>query len=219
MIDISNINFHYPKSDFKLNIGKLKIDKGSKTAFIGPSGFGKTTVLNLMAGILLPDDGQVLVDGISVNQLNEGQRRDFRIRNIGFVFQDFRLIPYLTVLDNILLPFRINKVLKIDNTCIESAHCLAKDLGIESKLKKHPAKLSHGERQRVAICRALINNPQIILADEPTGNLDPENKRKIMNILFNYVQKYESTLVTVTHDHEMLNGFNKTINFINFQKS
>ncbi len=219
MIELSDIRFQYPKSDFKLLIDKLNFRKGSKTAIIGPSGFGKTTALNLLAGILLPNSGEIKVEDTLVTNLSEKERRNFRIQNIGFVFQDFRLIPYLNILDNILLPFRINRVLCIENETINIAHDLAKNLGIEDKLKKYPAKLSHGERQRVAICRALINKPPVILADEPTGNLDPENKEKIMGILFDYVQKHESTLITVTHDHDMLKGFSNTINFANFQKN
>ena len=219
MIELSNIHFQYPESDFKLKIDKLHFDSGSKTAIIGPSGFGKTTMLNLLAGILLPDSGEIKLDEILVNDLSEKERRNFRIQKIGFVFQDFRLIPYLNILDNILLPYRINSILKIENNTINSARKLAEDLSIGDKLRKYPAKLSHGERQRVAICRALMNKPPVILADEPTGNLDPENKRKIMEILFDYVQKYNSTLITVTHDHEMLKGFNNTINFSNFQKN
>jgi putative ABC transport system ATP-binding protein len=124
----------------------------------------------------------------------------------------------LNVLDNILLPYRINSTLKIETDTIDSASKLAKDLGIEDKLRKYPSKLSHGERQRVAICRALMTKPLVILADEPTGNLDPENKTKIMEILFDYVQQYQSTLITVTHDYQMLKGFNHTINFTDFQK-
>ena len=219
MIEISNIHFQYPKSDFKLQMDRLKIDRGSKTAIIGPSGFGKTTLLNLLAGILVPDEGQIQLDGVMVNNLSENERRNFRIRKIGFVFQDFRLIPYLNVLDNILLPYRINNNLKMNKETIHSANNMANELSIFNKLKKYPANLSHGERQRVAICRALVNTPQIIMADEPTGNLDPENKRKIMNILFDYVQKFGSTLITVTHDHEMLKGFSNTIDFARFQNN
>lgn len=219
MIELSNIQFGYPKSNFKLHINNLDIDKGSKTAIIGPSGFGKTTLLNLLAGIFLPDSGDIRVKDTQVNILTEKERRNFRIQNIGFVFQDFRLIPYLNILDNILLPYRINNILTIDDETKNSACKLAEDLSIGDKLRKYPAKLSHGERQRVAICRALINKPALILADEPTGNLDPENKRKIMKILFDYVELYKATLITVTHDHEMLKGFNNTINFADFQKN
>jgi len=117
------------------------------------------------------------------------------------------------VLDNILLPYRINKSLQITNEVKETANNLAVSLSIENKLGIHPSKLSHGERQRVAICRALLNKPSIILADEPTGNLDPANKSHIMEILFDYVKKYNSTLITVTHDHDLLKGFDKVIDF------
>jgi putative ABC transport system ATP-binding protein len=219
MIELSDIHFHYPKSDFKLQIDKLLFEKGSKTAIIGPSGFGKTTLLNLLAGILLPDSGSIRVEDKLVNDLSDKERRNFRIQKIGFVFQDFRLVPYLNILDNILLPFRINNTLKINSDTLEAAQSLSKDLGIAHKLKKHPTKLSHGERQRVAICRALINKPQVILADEPTGNLDPDNKIRIMSILFNYVEQYASTLIAVTHDHNMLKGFGNTVDFANFQRT
>lgn len=219
MIELYDIRFHYPESDFKLHIHDLRFGQGSKTAIIGPSGFGKTTMLNLLAGILLPDSGNVKVKDIMVNKLSEKERRNFRIQKIGFVFQDFRLIPYLNILDNILLPYRINSILKIEQNTISEAHSLAGDLRIEDKLKKYPAKLSHGERQRVAICRALMTKPPVILADEPTGNLDPENKQNIMEILFDYVQKYKSTLITVTHDYEMLKGFSNIFDFADFQKN
>jgi len=219
MIKISDIYFQYPGSDFTLQIGNLSIASGDKTAVIGPSGFGKTTLLNLLAGILLPDSGKISVNDKLLNQMTETERRNFRIRNIGFVFQDFRLIPYLNIIDNILLPFRINSILKMENEKVLDAINLAGDMGLEKKLKKYPAKLSHGERQRVAICRALVNNPSIILADEPTGNLDPQNKQKIMGILFEYVRKNSATLITVTHDQQMLEGFTDIIDFINFQEA
>lgn len=219
MIELSDIHFTYPQSDFRLNIQKLQIARGNKTAVIGPSGFGKTTLLNLLAGILLPDSGDIKVAGKSLSQLSEKARRNFRIRNIGFVFQDFRLIPYLNILDNMLLPFRINSISKMDAYSRQSAIRLATDLGLEAKLKNYPAKLSHGERQRVAICRALVNSPPVILADEPTGNLDPENKEKIMEILFDYVRQQQATLITVTHDMHMLKGFEQTIDFTHVQNS
>ncbi len=218
MISLKDIYFTYPDSDFKLNINNLTFEKGSKTAIIGTSGFGKTTMLNLIAGISLPENGEVNIDHSTINFLNDSARRDFRIRNIGFIFQDFKLIPYLNIMDNILLPFRINSIIKIKKETKDRVHDITKELGIFNKLKKYPSKLSHGEKQRVAICRALLNNPSIILADEPTGNLDPENKRKIMDILFKAVSKYDATLIVVTHDYDMLSGFEKTIDFKELQK-
>ncbi len=217
MIQLRDIEFRYPQSEFKLEIDSLDFKQASKTAIIGPSGFGKTTMLNLLAGILLPEKGEVLVFNELVNKLGEKQRRNFRIQNIGFVFQDFRLVPYLDVLDNILLPFQINSILKPDKNSVAHARELATELGIGKLIRKYPAKLSHGERQRVAIARALVNEPKIILADEPTGNLDPENKIHIKNMLFKAVEKFGTTLITVSHDHEMLEGFDKVIDFKNYR--
>ena len=217
MIQLKEIEFRYPQSDFKLEIDLLCFEKGSKTAIIGPSGFGKTTTLNLLAGILIPEKGEVAISNKVVHKLGENQRRNFRIQNIGFVFQDFRLVPYLSVLDNILLPFQINTVLKPSKNSVFLAKELANELGIGKLMKKYPAKLSHGERQRVAIARALVNEPKVLLADEPTGNLDPENKTHIKDILFESIEKYNATLITVTHDHEMLDGFDQVIDFKNYK--
>jgi putative ABC transport system ATP-binding protein len=216
MIKINNIKYSYPNSDFHLNVEELTINDKRKTAVIGPSGFGKTTMLNLIAGILVPDIGSVNVNDETISNFTEKERRDYRISEIGFVFQDFKLLEYLTVLDNILLPYRINSVMELDKDVKTNAINLAKEMSIDDKLGKHPSKLSHGERQRVAICRALLNDPKIILADEPTGNLDPANKKHIVDILFNYVDKYDSTLITVTHDHELLKGFDEVIDFKDF---
>lgn len=213
MIQLENIQFQYPHSDFILKIDQMSFAKGSKTAVIGPSGFGKTTMLNMIAGILIPDNGLVRIGNTIINEASDTERRNYRIRNIGFVFQDFRLIPYLTVLDNILLPFKINSYLKPKSDSISKAKVLAADLKIDQLVKKYPAELSHGERQRVAIARALINNPKIILADEPTGNLDPANKVHIKDLLFEAIEKFDATLITVTHDHEMLKGYDKVIDF------
>lgn len=218
MIQLKDIQFHYPQSDFNLGIDDLAFSEGSKSAIIGPSGFGKTTMLNIIAGILIPDKGKVIVNQETVNLLNDKDRRRYRIQNIGFIFQDFRLVPYLNVLDNILLPFRINNALKADAEAIGRSTDIAEDLNIGKLIRKYPAKLSHGERQRVAIARALVNQPKLLLADEPTGNLDPANKIHIKNILFDIVQKQKTTLITVTHDHEMLEGFDKVIDFKNLEK-
>ena len=219
MIQLKKIQFSYPQSDFDLSINDLTFTEGSKTAVIGPSGFGKTTMLNLIAGILLPDKGEVIVNKASLNSQSDKERRNYRIQNIGFIFQDFRLVPYLNVLDNILLPFRINSVIKPEADTTSRAKRISDELNIGKLIKKYPAKLSHGERQRVAIARALINKPKVLLADEPTGNLDPANKLQIKDILFNVVGNYKTTLITVTHDHEMLEGFDNVIDFKNFKTS
>lgn len=213
MIKLANIDFTYPNSEFRLNITELKFERGTKSAIIGPSGFGKTTLLNLISGISIPQTGTVIINEKKVNDFSDADRRAFRLLNIGFIFQDFKLLDYLRVMDNILLPFRINKVLKLNSKHKQRAKEIASLLSIQDKLTKYPDKLSQGERQRVAICRALLNDPPIILADEPTGNLDPENKQKIINILFEYVSGKGSSLITVTHDHELLKGFDQVIDF------
>jgi len=218
MVALENVFFQYPDAEFRLNIDNLSFEQGSKSAIIGTSGFGKTTMLNIIAGIITPQEGTVKVNDQIINKLEDSERRNFRIQRIGFIFQDFKLIPYLNVMDNILLPYRINSSISMNNETLQSAVSIAEELGIKDKMKKYPSKLSQGERQRVAICRALLNRPSLILADEPTGNLDPENKKKIMDILFDSVEKFKATLITVTHDHDMLRGFDRTIDFKNFQE-
>jgi len=218
MVALENVFFQYPDAEFRLNIDNLSFKQGSKTAIIGTSGYGKTTMLNIIAGIITPQKGSVKVNDQIINKLEDAERRNFRIQRIGFIFQDFKLIPYLNVMDNILLPYRINSSISMNNETLQSAVSIAEELGIKDKMKKYPSKLSQGERQRVAICRALLNRPSLILADEPTGNLDPENKKKIMDILFDSVDKFKATLITVTHDHDMLRGFDRTIDFKNFQE-
>ncbi len=216
MIKIENLEFHYDAGDFRLLIPELTVPQAEKTAFIGPSGSGKTTLLNLVAGIFLPRAGMVTVDAFIVSKLNDSERRNFRIQNIGFVFQDFELIDYLNVLDNILHPYRITGALTLDMDVRARAVQLAEEMGIADKLKRHPGDLSQGEKQRVAICRSLLPSPKVVLADEATGNLDPANKTKILDLLFRSVEAHGATLLAVTHDHELLSRFNRVIDFQDF---
>ena len=217
MIKIQNLDFRYPDNGFQLTIPELDVSTGEKLAVIGPSGTGKTTLLNLIAGILSPDSGIVNVSEVEVNKLDDAKRRNFRINEIGFVFQDFELIDYLNVMDNILHPYRITDSLKLKTETRDRAMTLADNMGILNKLKSYPDNLSQGEKQRTAICRALLPEPKLILADEATGNLDPENKIRILDLLFSFVEIHETTLLAVTHDHDLLPRFNRTINFQDFQ--
>jgi len=217
MISISNLEFKYPKGEFRLSIPEFTATDSEKVAVIGPSGSGKTTLLNLIAGILAPVSGTVVLDDLTVNHLNDAGRRDYRITHIGFVFQDFELLDYLNVLDNILHPFRITGALKLNKGVTERAVKLARDMGIDDKLNRHPNNLSQGEKQRAAICRALLPQPKLLLADEPTGNLDPENKIRILDLLFRSVGEKGTTLLAVTHDHELLKRFDRVVNFNNFR--
>jgi putative ABC transport system ATP-binding protein len=217
MIYIQDLKFHYPNGEFRLNIPDFQVSGGGKVAVIGPSGSGKTTLLNLIAGIITPLKGTVGVGDTQVSALGDRERRDFRISSIGFVFQDFELLDYLNVFDNVLHPYRITGALKLDKAVRTRAETLTQDMGIGDKLKRNPNDLSHGEKQRVAICRALLPQPRLILADEATGNLDPDNKTLILDLLFSAVSDHDATLLAVTHDHELLKRFDRVVDFQEFQ--
>ena len=216
MIRIEELRFAYGEGDFRLEIPVLHVPRGQSTAFIGPSGSGKTTLLNLIAGIVTPEGGNVTTQGVEVSGLSDAGRRDFRVTRLGLVFQEFELLEYLSVLDNILLPYRINASLKLDGTVRDRARSLAAQVGIADKLGRYPHRLSQGERQRVAVCRAMLPGPSLILADEPTGNLDPANKGKVLDILFEQARATDATLVTVTHDTELLPRFERVVDFREF---
>ena len=216
MIHIQDLSFHYPAGEFRLSVDDFSVNRGEKVAVIGPSGSGKTTLLNLIAGIFTPEQGSVMVDEVRVTELNDSGRRDFRITNIGFVFQDFELLDYLNVLDNILHPYRITRALDLKKEVKERAKTLAAEMGIGDKLKRNANDLSQGEKQRAAICRSLLSRPKLILSDEATGNLDPENKTIILGLLFRAVDEQNATLLAVTHDYELLKRFDRVVDFGNF---
>ena len=218
MIRIEDLGFSYGESDFRLRIPLLEVPRATSVAFIGPSGSGKTTLLNLLAGIVLPRSGRIETAEVEVSALGEGERRDFRAARVGLVFQEFELLPYLSVLDNILLPYRVNRSLRLDGEVRERAAFLAGQVGITDKLRRHPDRLSQGERQRVAVCRAVVTEPAVVLADEPTGNLDPANKGKVLDILFEFAKQSGATLATVTHDRDLLERFDRVVDFREFQE-
>ena len=213
MIKLSDVYFGYTDSDFALQIDQFSIASGEAVAVIGPSGCGKTTLLNLLSGVVLPEKGDVQVAGQSVSRLADTARRELRISSIGMVFQNFELLEYLPVMDNILLPLRIGSGLRVTAELRERARELAGHVGIGGKLQRYPGQLSQGERQRVAVCRALLLRPPLVLADEPTGNLDPSNKRLVVDLLLEYAQNSGATLVTVTHDRELLSHFERVLDF------
>ena len=218
MLTVETLGFAYREGEFRLQIPQFSVAAGEKVAVIGPSGSGKTTLLNLVAGIFVPEQGTVTVGDVQVDSLSDAGRRDFRISNIGFVFQDFELLDYLSVLDNILHPYRITRALKLSREVHQRARALAEQMGIADKLQRYPQELSQGERQRAAICRALLPRPQLILADEATGNLDPENKERILDLLFESVDQHGATLLAVTHDHDLLLRFDRVVDFHDFRQ-
>lgn len=217
MIDIRALEFAYPDSGFRLDIPSFALRDGEKLAVIGPSGSGKTTLLNLVSGIIRPQRGEVRVAGTDIGTLSDAHRRAFRIRNVGFVFQDFELLDYLNVLDNIIHPYRISSALQLNVDVRTRASELARQMDIGDKLRRRVDHLSQGEKQRVAICRALLPQPDLVLADEATGNLDPRNKGQILGLLFDSVAAHGATLLAVTHDHELLPHFDRVVDFNDFR--
>jgi putative ABC transport system ATP-binding protein len=216
MIRLTNLHFQYGDGDFALRVPEFTVENGERVAVIGPSGSGKTTLLHVIAGIELPQTGRVAVGGSDWSALAEAERRSLRIQRIGLVFQEFELLEYLKVVDNITLPYRIHPSLSLDSGCRDRARILAGKLGVSDKLARYPAHLSHGEKQRVAVCRALVTEPDLILADEPTGNLDPVNKHRVLDQLIECASERGSALVLVTHDHDLLERFDRIVDVKSF---
>jgi len=212
-IEVKDLKFQYRNGDFSLRLSEFCVEESEKVAIIGPSGTGKTTLLNLLAGCCLPDNGSVMIQETDIVSMSDLARRKFRICNIGMIFQEFELLDHLNVLDNILLPYRITPYLIYGGSVLERAAFLAKEVGLEDKIKRNVRQLSQGERQRVAVCRSLLPEPSLLLCDEPTGNLDPANSKHVMNIMFKYTEDHGSTLVSVTHDHDNARRFDRTVEF------
>jgi putative ABC transport system ATP-binding protein len=211
MIEVENVRFGYKVGDFRLDIAELSVEAGEKVAVIGPSGRGKTTLLHLLAGVLTPETGRIAVDGTDVAALSHEDRQDFRALRMGMVFQEFELLAYLDVIDNVLLPYRISPVLALDDAVRDRAQALVKMVGLDGKQRRFPRHLSQGERQRIAVCRALVTQPAVLFGDEPTGNLDPDNRDHIMDTLWRYSDETNAPMVVVTHDHELLDRFDRMV--------
>ena len=214
LIEFDAVRFSYgPGSNFELHVPSLAFVANQHCAITGPSGCGKTTLLHLMAGILQPDEGRITNQSVTVSSLSDRARRAFRIRKVGLVFQAFELLDYLNVLDNVLLPYRVHPDLVLDDPVRERAETLIRSVGLVGKERRSVRQLSQGEQQRVAVARALCTRPPLVLADEPTGNLDPANKVRIIDLLKSAAQETESTIITVTHDHSLLDRFDRVIDF------
>ena len=211
MIRIRELDFFYPTGTFRLQLSSLDIAQGERLAIVGASGSGKTTLLDLVAGIRQPINGSIQIGGTEIGSLSDRQRRSFRVQHIGLIFQSFELLDYLNVRDNVLLPYRLGSELDLDQVAMDRAETLARETTMSEHLDRMPGELSQGERQRVAICRALSTSPSVILADEPTGNLDPDNKQRVLDLLLAQVQRYQATLLMVTHDHDLLDRFQRVV--------
>lgn len=210
VIEISGLKKSFGKDDTLVNVltgVELTIEKGKMTAIVGPSGSGKSTLLHLIGALDKMDEGSIKVDGKDIGKMSEKELNLYRRQQVGFVFQAYNLIPELSVYENMVLPILLDRK-KVDT---EYMNDIIKALGIEDKLKKYPNELSGGQKQRVAIARALANRPSIILCDEPTGNLDKKNSDEVMKLLKQFKEKYNQTILIVTHDMNIANDSDCTI--------
>jgi putative ABC transport system ATP-binding protein len=177
----------------------FQLPRRETCAIVGPSGSGKTTLLGLCAGLDRPSSGEVLLNGVVLNELSEDERARLRNEHTGFVFQNFQLLPTLTALENVMIPVE----LRGERRAIEDARQLLARVGLADRMHHYPAQLSGGEQQRVALARAFINRPHILFADEPTGNLDAETASKVVDLIFEMNAELDTALVLVTHDLEL----------------
>ncbi len=205
MIQLSGVTKTYEEAGRRRPVFEglnMRIARGETAVVLGRSGSGKSTLLNLISGIDLPDTGEVMVDGVNLTRLGERERTLFRRRCVGFVFQFFNLIPTLTVEENLLLPLELNNTL----TDAERRRALAllQEVGLGERRNTYPDRLSGGEQQRIAIARALVHRPALLLADEPTGNLDAETGALALELLSRLIREADMTMVVVTHSAEVI---------------
>ena len=202
LLQFSDVHLQYQNGQNLTEVIKgisFAINQNERLAIVGKSGSGKTSLLMLMAGLEKPTSGSIRFQEKKLTSYTEDQLTDFRKQNIGIVFQSFYLIPSYTALENVALSLEIN----FQKNALLQAEEILTDLGLKDRLHHFPSQLSGGEQQRVAIARAIINKPELILADEPTGNLDEENSQVIADLLFNVSQKFQKSLCLVTHDLEL----------------
>ena len=215
-ICLEHLNRNYDDAGAKQLVLKdvsLNIAQGESVALLGRSGSGKSTLLNLISGIDMPDAGMVKVDGLDLTALNEHMRTLFRREHIGFIYQFFNLVPSLTAKENIEFTLELNGIEQSEIQARVSA--LMIELEIADKADRYPAQLSGGEQQRVAIARALIHQPKLVLADEPTGNLDARTGQSILKIMHKLLKEHQSTLLLVTHSLEVANSADRIITLEN----
>ena len=214
-IRLDSLRFYWSKvADFKIYIPKLEIGRGEKVLLLGESGSGKTTLLSLICGFLSPISGDIFLNEQKLNDLKANKKDQFRSDNIGIIFQQFNLLPYANVIDNITLPlyFSKNRDSRVSNHR-EAALSLCRSLQLsESTIAMQANKLSVGQQQRVAVARALIGNPSLIIADEPTSSLDASTQKKFLDLMFRQIEEHKSTLLMVSHDSSISNYFDRTIN-------
>lgn len=210
LMEVRNLSKVYGSGEAQVTALKninLNIEQGEFIAIVGPSGSGKSTLLHLLGGVDKPSSGEVIIKGESIYKLKEKELAILRRRKLGFVFQFFNLIPVLTAEENIEMPVLLDNG-KIDKNYMND---LLKLLGLEERRNHHPSELSGGQQQRVSIGRALANKPSIILADEPTGNLDSKNSKEVLELLKYCAKKYNQTLILITHDINIAKSADRVI--------
>ncbi|VFE91615.1 ABC transporter ATP-binding protein [Clostridioides difficile] len=213
ILETVNISKSYSIGDKKSYILKdinIKIKEGEFISIIGPSGSGKSTLLHILGGLENPTTGIVKIIGKSIYDLSEIKLAEYRRRRFGFIFQQFNLIPVLNVRENIEMPLMLDRA-KIDNRFIKE---IIEFLGLEEKENYYPNQLSGGQQQRVAIARALVSKPDIIFADEPTGNLDTKNSDEVIKLLMKSIHKYNQTVLLITHDYKIAKNTDRTIKIL-----
>lgn len=208
MIDIENITKKFGSLQVLKGID-LHIGKGEIVSIVGPSGAGKTTLLQIIGTLDKPDTGKVVINGIQTNTLPNDKLSDFRNQQIGFVFQFHQLLPEFTALENVMIPALIAK--KSEKEARRRAEELLTFMQLHDRIRHKPNELSGGEKQRIAVARALINNPAVILADEPSGSLDSQNKTELHQLFFSLREQFGQTFVIVTHDESLANITDRTI--------
>jgi putative ABC transport system ATP-binding protein len=212
-IEIKELNFSYTKSETILNISSLEIKENEKVFIFGPSGSGKSTLLNLIAGVTAPTSGDITILGENISNLAQGERDKMRGDHIGFIFQSFNLIPYLTIYENIIIPIKASKLKK--NRLVEEVERevkrLASHLKLENYLEKRVTQLSVGQQQRVAVARALIGRPEVVIADEPTSSLDDDVTDSFMKLLLEEHRERNFSLIFVSHDRRLAKYFDREI--------
>ena len=211
MIEFINVSKVYKNGNEALKDVNLKIEKGEFVFVVGPSGAGKSTFIKMLLHEEVPTKGTVYVNGSNMNRIKRRQIPQFR-RSLGVVFQDFRLIPKMTVYDNVAFALRVTNV--ASRSIRQRVPYILNLVGLASKARSYPEQLSGGEQQRVALARALVNNPSLLIADEPTGNIDPELSLEIVELL-NEINKCGTTVVMVTHAHDLVSKFNRRVITIN----
>ncbi len=208
MIEIKGIKKSFGKLEVLKGID-LNIGKGEVVSIVGPSGAGKTTLLQIIGTLDSADSGSIIIDGTDVSKLNKKKLADFRNKHIGFVFQFHQLLPEFTAIENVMIPAFISGMSKKEAK--KRAEELLFFLGLTERAQHKPNELSGGEKQRVAVARALVNNPAIILADEPSGSLDTKNKEELHQLFFELRDKFGQTFVIVTHDEQLASTTDRTI--------